>query len=243
MMIRTRQEPNRVYLDLYDRVMSMEPKKTHSISGLCTNQDCYEINGDIFWIDCQDIRPFNEFVKAVWGEDGITFCHKEFEERLKKITNPGSAWKIQKKEWRKYFSQNGKFYYTYSERLNNKWDILAETIHTNPDSRRCFLNVWESKDSKNMSTERVPCTIGYQFYMNGGRLNMIHIMRSLNIYHNMCNDLLLDFLTLQFVSNISGNLMGEIGVFSSSIHLFEKDLKKAKSLYGKFSKKTGGRNG
>jgi thymidylate synthase len=57
--------------------------------------------------------------------------------------------------------KDGKFEYTYSERIHYK-DIIEE-IKAHPTSRQYVLNIWDRKDRFNLNgKQRIPCSLNYQ---------------------------------------------------------------------------------
>ena len=73
------------------------------------------------------------------------------------------------------------FSYTYGERLWGGISIIIEKLQSNPSSRGAYLPVWHEPDLYiSQHHGRVPCTIGYQFYIRNREL-------SLNIYQRSCD--------------------------------------------------------
>ena len=73
------------------------------------------------------------------------------------------------------------FSYTYGERLWDGIPIVIEKLQDNPSSRGAYLPVWYGYDLMSSRLhQRVPCTIGYQFYIRNKEL-------SLNIYQRSCD--------------------------------------------------------
>lgn len=71
----------------------------------------------------------------------LTYVLAEFRERVQgKATNPGTAYLHRKDLWEEYL-HDGKFAYTYSERITPQLQIILEELRTNPESRQAIINI------------------------------------------------------------------------------------------------------
>lgn len=71
----------------------------------------------------------------------LTYVLAEFRERVcGKATNPGTAYLHRKDLWEEYL-HNGKFAYTYSERITPQLQIILGELRTNPESRQAVVNI------------------------------------------------------------------------------------------------------
>jgi len=170
-------------------------------------------------------KDYCRLVELLKGKHIVKFLEKEFEERfVKGGVNPGEAWKLGKGFCKP--PDGNEFYYTYSERIWWQWALIIKVLHNNKNTRKAFMAVWNPKDIDfDGEKTSLPCTIGFHFFVNDGEVSMNHIMRSLNVWYNLCNDLYLDFLTLRYIANKTRMKMGTIGIYASSAHLFESDMK------------------
>ena len=59
----------------------------------------------------------------------MEWANEEFKERInRRMVNPGKAWELNRNMWEQFLDKEGKFDYTYSERINliNKLDNLIK---------------------------------------------------------------------------------------------------------------------
>lgn len=164
------------------------------------------------------------------------WADKEFEERVTypfkkskpEFINPGTAWLDRKDIWTEYM-HNGKFAYTYNERIwnNDQLTKIIERLKKDKDSRQLWLSIWEPKldVDKLGGISRVPCSLGYNFQCREGKLNIHYVMRSCDFSTHFTNDVYLAIKLLEYVAN-EVNL--PVGLFTHtmfSLHVYKKDVK------------------
>lgn len=167
-----------------------------------------------------------------WSED-------HFQERIHgQPINPGDEYK----NWPYYrgidndslFRSSGKFSHNYMERYWCKGlygrrfeygdlNDIINRIKDNPYTRQAFLSVWHPEDQSNHG-ERVPCTIGYWFYMHDGRLDVKYLIRSCDAYRHLRNDCYMTYRLLQEVAEAAGLPVGRMHMWIGSLHCFKSDL-------------------
>lgn len=150
----------------------------------------------------------------------------EFEERIADYRiNPGFAWRDREEVW-KEFLHEGKFAYTYNERLN-AYGALTRIINRlkfDPDSRQCFLSIWDPQDIKSLGgANRVPCSLGYIFQVRQGTLNMTYLMRSCDVATHFHNDIYLAYKLQRYVAAESQHSVGFFTHYITSLHMYKKD--------------------
>jgi len=154
--------------------------------------------------------------------------------------NPGEAYKIRPHVWDQ-FLVDGKFDYTYSERIAGKGTFhkIANEIRVNPDSRQLLMAIWDREDIKSIGgKKRIPCSIYYQFMVREGQLNIIYNQRSADVVTHFGNDVWLahammrsmvvavnSFPEYKEVPLREGYLYHNIG----SLHVYKRDLDKLKA--------------
>jgi thymidylate synthase len=148
----------------------------------------------------------------------------EFGERISKTPlNPGVAYTLREDVWDE-FLHDGKFAYTYPERLYQKIDRIVAELKKNPQSRQLFLNIWEGEDlTKLGGISRVPCSLGYLFQLRGGKLHMTYLMRSCDWATHFQNDVYLAVRMLNHVAHSAGVKPGNFTHFIGSFHIYRKD--------------------
>lgn len=157
------------------------------------------------------------------------WCKAEFTERVSgNIYNPGEAWKIREELWEQ-FLVDGKFDYTYSERIHNYNGLnkIIKELKDNPDTRQAILSIWDPSDIQNIGgKKRVPCSIYYQFLLRNGQLDIIYNQRSADAYTHFGNDVWQAWKLMSFVADhlevSRGFLYHNIG----SLHVYNKDVEK-----------------
>jgi len=154
---------------------------------------------------------------------------EEFEERIaSRFVNPGVAWVIRQSEWEQFLNEDGEMDYTYNERLKGLERIIFE-LKRNPDTRQAWLPIFERKDIENLGgSKRVPCSLGYNFSVREGQLNLTYIQRSADAVAHFGNDIILAHFMLQYVVSrlkVEGLEVeaGYLDHFIFSLHAYQKD--------------------
>lgn len=160
----------------------------------------------------------------------LPWADEEFIERidLSGTVNPGQAYKARGEVWEE-FLHDGKFSYTYNERLmgdNQIWKII-KAIEKDPSSRQLWLSIWDvTKDLDNIGgISRVPCSLGYNFQVREGKLNMHYVMRSSDFATHFVNDVYLAVRLLEYVSYYTKYPVGTFTHTIFSLHVYNKDIK------------------
>lgn len=233
--------------------------KTESISDWQGNKDfegniMYVLRNFTLSINIpSDIRLLQEETGCdlPWAED-------HFQERVSGIpSNPGETYKYwpyhNNLDNSKY--KNEKFSHTYQERFwpkkaNNKnpidgsespnWGIhfqygdledVISLLHNNPLTRQAYLPIWFPEDTFAANeNNRVPCTLGYYFWISDGRLHCNYTIRSCDLFRHFRNDM---YLTARLMQHIRTKLclladnykleVGKLTMFIFNLHLFKND--------------------
>lgn len=184
-------------------------------------------------------KPVNYFAPDLpWAEE-------HFLERINgKPINPGEQYK----NWPYYnngnneelFRSTGKFSHNYMERYwcsdlkgrrynNGDLNDIIERLKDNPYNRQSFLSVWHPEDQSNNNV-RVPCTIGYWFYYQQGKLNVNYLIRSCDIVRHFRNDCYMTYRLLQHVCERTNLSVGDMHMWIGSLHCFKSDLYSIRKL-------------
>lgn len=139
--------------------------------------------------------------------------------------NPGNAWRFRKNEWDPYL-HNGKFAYTYSERIGNQIKDMIDILNFDSHSRQAIISIYNpSKDNDNRcGVARVPCSMYYQFMIRDGRLCMVYTMRSCDFLRHFGYDLVLGIFMQWEVAKELGCACGDFTHFIGSLHAYKKDM-------------------
>lgn len=90
-----------------------------------------------------------------------------------------------------------------------------------PDSRQAVITIWRQSPPK---TRDVPCTVMLQFLLREGRLNMLTVMRSNDLWLGTPYDVPLFCRIQHYVASQIGAEVGEYTHVAGSLHLYERDL-------------------
>lgn len=168
----------------------------------------------------EDLNPIQPWAEAEWGE------------RLQGIhgqpVNPGVAWTTREDVWREFLQEDGKFAYTYSERLCRNQQVLKviNRLKVDPDSRQLFISIWDVSDVDKLGgISRVPCSLGYLIQYRGGGVNLTYLQRSADIYTHFVNDIYLAFRLQKFIAREAGYPVGRFTHWIGSLHVFRKHVK------------------
>lgn len=156
----------------------------------------------------------------------------EFQERIdiSDITNPGKAWELRKDLWEQ-FLVNGKFDYTYNERMV----ILPYTIQllkSDSDTRKAVLPIFNGNGENDTlyyhGNKRIPCSMYYDFLIrqNGKGEKVLHIcyhQRSSDFAQHFGNDIYLAWRLMEYVAKEVGVKPGYLYHTIDSLHIYKKD--------------------
>ena len=149
---------------------------------------------------------------------------REFSERLDPdFINPGKAWKLRREVWEP-FLHDGKFSYSYNERIQPQIDKIIEELKIHPGSRQCVLPIFQPQDLDKFGKERIPCCIMYQFLIRKNKLNLIYTMRSSDLLTHLVYDIYLAISLQEYVAEKLKIEVGNFYHFISSLHAYRKDL-------------------
>lgn len=156
----------------------------------------------------------------------------EFQERIDTsgIINPGKAWELRKDLWEQ-FLVNGKFDYTYNERMV----ILPYTIQllkSDSDTRKAVLPIFNGNGEDDTlyyhGNKRIPCSMYYDFLIrqNGKGEKVLHIcyhQRSSDFAQHFGNDIYLAWRLMEYVAQEVGVKPGYLYHTIDSLHIYKKD--------------------
>jgi thymidylate synthase len=156
------------------------------------------------------------------------WASQEFRERVlgEGMCNPGVAWVYRPEVWKQFLQPNGKFAYTYDERMYYQLQPIITELSQNPDSRQLFLSIWDPDIDiyKLGGISRVPCSIGYIIQARRGAINLTYLMRSCDFATHFVNDV---YLAHKLQRHIAEKVDMPVGIFThyiASLHVFHKDV-------------------
>ncbi len=143
--------------------------------------------------------------------------------------NPGSAFLHRKEVWEQ-FLHDGKFSYTYNERIRVQLHRIIDELAQHPNTRQAVITMYDQHlDMQHLGgTARIPCSMYYQFLIrnrNGRRhLDVIYTMRSCDLYTHLIYDIVLTMLMQEWIANSLPALEpGYFTHFIGSLHAYRKD--------------------
>jgi len=164
----------------------------------------------------------------------------EFQERVdtSDIINPGKAWELRKDLWEQ-FLVNGKFDYTYNERIIHVIKPLIRLLKDDNDTRKAVLPIFNG-DMDGLDTDwydgsrRIPCSMYYDFLIrqNGKGEKVLHIcyhQRSSDFVIHFGNDVYLAWRLMEYVAKEVGVKPGYLYHTIDSLHTYQKDWDKLAS--------------
>lgn len=164
----------------------------------------------------------------------------EFQERIdtSDIINPGKAWELRKDLWEQ-FLVNGKFDYTYNERIIHVIKPLIRLLKDDNDTRKSVLPIFNG-DMDGLDTDwydgnrRIPCSMYYDFLIrqNGKGEKVLHIcyhQRSSDFVTHFGNDVYLAWRLMEYVAKEVGVKPGYLYHTIDSLHTYQKDWDKLAS--------------
>lgn len=106
----------------------------------------------------------------------------------------------------------------------DQWEYVKELIRKDPNTRQAVIHI---KDADNKQTKDTPCTVYLQFLLRGGKLNLSVHMRSNDIWMGVPYDMFsFCFLQVKMAMEL-GVEVGQYTHYAGSLHLYERDYKKA----------------
>lgn len=202
------------------------------------NQNTKELIGVNFILSKPWLKKFEmlEFLFKDEAQKIEQYCKQEILDRVdRNRLNPGNSYKIRMDLWQKLMSKrdDGKFDYTYSERINyeaqldNAIDALKDDIH----SRRAMIMIFQPEDTMESVgfQTRIPCSISYQFLIRNNKLMVLYYIRSNDYFKHFAIDIWLthaiqDYVCQQLQEVYPGLKVGSLNYYAGSFHAYNEDL-------------------
>ena len=170
------------------------------------------------------------------------YMQLEFEDRVGSVQmNPGRSWGARSQVWNE-FMHDGKFAYTYSERMVPQLSRIIKELKERPDTRQAIVNIHSNirsccepgsnvtvcadADLNNMGGRaRIPCSMYYQMMRREGKLDLIYTMRSCDFLVHFPVDIMLAMRLQSLVAKWLKIDVGMFTYFTGSLHAYVKDMK------------------
>ena len=198
-------------------------------------------NADICLETPQTIEGIQEMTKAdqPWSD-------MHFNERISGIPlNPGESYKSWPYNTFKAeddpYMKGKKFSHSYMERFWPKEAIypmqgiryeygdlndVINQLKENKLTRQAYLPIFFPEDTGAVHKERVPCTLGYLFWVDNGMLHCNYYIRSCDALRHFRNDV---YLAMMLMNHVKEQIpcvvgLGRLTMYIANFHVFKNDL-------------------
>lgn len=174
---------------------------------------------------------------------------QEFHERIDDLgVNPGKAWLLREDLWREFLNNDGKFDYSYGERMNtiesdliNPIDEVIDLLKKDHDTRKAVLPIYSREDTRYIVSgeKRIPCSMYYDFLIRPDskgedQLNICYHQRSSDFVTFFGSDVFLAWRLMEFIASEVGVKPGYLYHTIDSLHCYKKDWITLKSGISEF---------
>lgn len=192
---------------------------------------------------CLTDLPDMEWLFA-YAPNTINWAIAEFAERIDPSqVNPGEAYKLDRAMWEQFLKDNGKFDYTYSERLNRvvasptpdgdvfttNLNAIVSLLKNDPDTRKALLPIFDGEDANYYNgSARIPCSVYYNFLIREDakcdkRLNICYHQRSSDFCMHFGHDVYMAWRLMEHIAYLVGVKPGYLYHTIDSLHSYKKD--------------------
>lgn len=114
----------------------------------------------------------------------------------------------------------------FGKRPNNQLARVISSLKMKPDSRQAVVQLFDRRDTLEYHSD-IPCTCAMQFVIRDRRLHMLTSMRSNDAWLGLPHDVFAFTMIQELVARSLGVELGEYRHSVGSLHLYERDAKKA----------------
>jgi len=165
------------------------------------------------------IWPYNNFVDGDPYMMGKSFSHTYMERFWPKFAGTLTDEEMLSEEYWDLMTQNQGIHF----QLGNLDDVITQ-LKENPLTRQAYLPIFFPEDTGAVHKERVPCTLGYYFYIREDKLYCNYIIRSCDVFRHFRNDVYLTGRLQQHVAKRLGKQVGDLTMYIFNLHAFENDV-------------------
>lgn len=188
---------------------------------------------------CLTNLPDKEYLFVFTHAD--EWANMEFKERISgHPINPGTAYLQRKDMWEQFLDKDGKFDYTYADRINRfvkykgetftALEAVIELLKSDPDTRKAVLPIFTGSDCNYYEgNKRIPCSVYYGFFIREGKLNITYHQRSSDFVQHFGDDVYLAWCMMEYVAEKVGVKPGMLIHTIDSLHCYQKDWHLLKS--------------
>lgn len=227
-----RQCVKEVERDLWEMGMRVKGKSFQDKKG---EYETKEMVG--YGLTLTDGKDWENCFRALGFEDEkecIEYVVNESLDRIKppENLNPGKSCEYRPQVWNQFLEEDGKFSYTYPERIHssNQITLLEDLLTRDSGSRQGIIQIYDSGNDhiSRGGYRRVPCTMHYQVLLRGEFLYLIHNMRSCDLYTHFPIDLSISWLMANYFTGRFKARCPRVIMQIGSLHAFKKNLESRK---------------
>lgn len=122
------------------------------------------------------------------------------------------------------------FWGGYGHRVRGQMQAVVNKLYDDPDTRQAVVTLWNPERDNTPGKRDYPCTIGMQFSIEKGYLNLNVIMRSNDAWLGLPYDV---FVFTQVQKTVAHVMNLNVGIYRHStwsLHLYESDFSKVESV-------------
>ena len=161
-----------------------------------------------------DKKPWSTATKYVW-QDGET------REVIEPIEYYGELGKVYGAQWR-----------SYGLTEFDQIEYILDSIKNRPNERYHIINAWNGEDflSETADVALPACHVYYQFCVRDGKLDMMMLQRSCDMFLGVPFDIASGSALLTLIAHHTGLTPGVFHWVGNSCHLYENHMDQAKEL-------------
>lgn len=118
----------------------------------------------------------------------------------------------------------------YGPRIRWQVPSVVERLSDDGDSRQAIVQIWDPASDAFGVTKDMPCTLGFQFFIRHGELEMHTMMRSNDVWLGLAYDIAMFSALHGTIAAALGVDQGPITHRVGSLHLYERDAEKVDAL-------------
>lgn len=167
-----------------------------------------------------DTLTKDEFIEAVKDKKAYIF-DKDKELGILRFYTAGDLGPVYGKQWRGYGA------YEFDQ-----VKYVIDNIKNNPSSRYNIINAWNGDDflGKHANVALPACHVYYQFCVNHGKLDMMMVQRSCDVFLGVPFNIASGAALLTLIAHHTGYEPGKFHWVGNCCHLYENHMEQAKQL-------------
>lgn len=129
------------------------------------------------------------------------------------------------KSYAKFSDDNVTLNGAYGPKIIDQMSWAAKELAKDNDTRRCYINIWRERPGE---SKDIPCTVGMQFMIRDGKLNLFVNMRSQDVVLGMPYDIFSFSMIAKamqlmlYKTHDIAVVPGELKVTVNSLHIYEQ---------------------